>query len=71
MKEFMLDGQTYLFEYNVNAKRKVKLLLKTEQGAQDLYLRQKEIIVRKLYEIIQESPDIEIDERKKIYRELC
>lgn len=69
MKEFMLNGQKYLFEYNANEERKVKLFLKNEQGMQNLHGDQKGVIVEKLYEIIQENPYIAIPENKKQYVE--
>lgn len=69
MKEFILNGQKYLFEYNANEERKVKLFLKTQQGIQDLHGNQKRIIVEKLHEIMQENPHIAIDERKRQYIE--
>lgn len=69
MKEFMLNAQKYLFEYDENEKRKVKLFLKTQQGKQDLYGDQKRIIVEKLYEIMRENPHIEIKENTKQYIE--
>lgn len=64
-KEFMLNGQKYLFEYDANEERKVKLFLKTGQEKQDLYRDQKRFIVEKLHEIIQKNPHIEIREKKE------
>lgn len=69
MKEFMLNGQKYLFEYDANEEREVKLFLKTGQEKQDLYRDQKRFIVEKLHEIIQKNPHIEISEKKKQYIE--
>ena len=70
MKEFMLDGQKYSFEYDAkNKTRKVKLFLNTQQGKQDLYGNQKVFIVKKLHELMQENPHIEISEKTKQYIE--
>ncbi len=69
MKEFMLNDQKYLFEYEANEKRKVKLLLKTQQETQDLHGNQKVFIVDKLYEIMRKNPHIEIKEKTKQYIE--
>ena len=70
MKEFKLNGKIYCFEYNGKSERKVKLFQKFSDD--DLYGNQKEVIVKKLNELIQQNSDIEIKENiKKYIKDYC
>lgn len=65
MKKFTLNDEIYCFEYNPKAKRKVKI--SQQAFSKDLYGRQKQLIVEKLYEMISSNPQIDIPKSAKQY----
>ncbi len=65
MKKFKLKGKNYFFDYNSASERKVKLF--QELSGDDLYGKQKKIIVEKLWEIIHKNPTIRISRTHRDY----